>query len=93
MKKLSFKQFSILLYYEHIQIAHLFDTIQIRKNVSRTLQRILDLRSDKEEIVKICNDIPEANHAMKDAIQLHRNRDKININSLPWFLTHNKAIL
>ena len=69
----------------------MFDTIHIRKNVSRTLRRILDLRSNKEEIVKICNDIPEANHAMKDAIQLHSNRDKININLLPWFLTHKQS--
>ena len=81
------KQFSRFPYYENLQIAHMFDTMHIRKNVAKTLWRILDGRSDKEKIVKICNDIQEANHAMKDVIQLHRNKVQININSLPWLLT------
>ena len=51
--------------------------------VAETLWRILDGRSEKEKMVKICNDIQEANHAMKDVIQFHRNGDQININSLP----------
>ena len=54
------KQFSRFSYYEHLQIAHMFDTMHIGKNVVETLWRILDLRSDKEKIVKICNDIQEA---------------------------------
>ena len=81
------KQFSRLPYYEPLQIAHLFDTMHIGKNVTETLWRILDGESEKERIVKICNDIQEANHAIKDVIQFHRIGDQININSLPWILT------
>jgi hypothetical protein len=51
------KKFSRCPYYGNLQIVHLFDTIHIRKNVAETLWRILDGRSDKEKIVKICNDI------------------------------------
>ena len=69
------KQFSRLPYYEYLLVFHLFDTMHIGKNVAETLWRILDGRSDKEKIVKICNGIQEANHAMKDVITLHRNRD------------------
>ena len=47
------KQLSRFPYYEHLQIAHMFDTMHIRKNVSGILWRILDLRSDKEKNVKI----------------------------------------
>ena len=57
-------QFSRSPYYEHLQIARFFDTMHIGKNVTKTLWRILDGRSDKEKIVKICIDIQEANHAM-----------------------------
>ena len=64
----------------------MFDTMHIGKNVDETLWKLLDLRSDKEKIVKHCNDIQEANHAMKYVIQLHSNGFKININSLPWLL-------
>ena len=64
----------------------MFDPMQIKNNVAETLWRILDLRSDKEKIVKICNDIQEANHAMKCVIQLHINGDQVNINSIPWLL-------
>ena len=80
------KQFNRFPYYEHLRIAHLFDIMHIKKNVAETLWRILDGRSEKEKIEKNCNDIQEANHAMKDVIQFHRNRDQININSLPWML-------
>ena len=31
------KQFSGLTYYEHLQIAHMFDTMNIEKNVPETL--------------------------------------------------------
>ena len=81
------KQFRRFPYYENLQISHMFDTMHIGKNVAKTLWQILDGRSEKEKNFKICNDIQEANHAMKDAIQFHRNGEKININSLPWMLT------
>ena len=84
-------QFSRFPYYEHLQIAHMFNTMHIRKNVAETLWWILDLRSDKEKIVKICNDIQESNHVKKDAIQLHRNKVKININSLSWLLMEQQS--
>ena len=41
--------------------------------------------------VKICNGIQESNHAMKDVIKLHSNRDQININSLPWMLLEQQS--
>ena len=65
--------------------------MNIRKNVAETLYRILDGRSEKEKIVKICNDIEESNHAMKYAIQFDRNIDQIIINSLPWMLTKQQS--
>ena len=86
------KQFSRLPYYEHLQIVHLFDTMHIGKNVTETLWRILDGRSDKEKIVKICSDIQEANHAMKDKIEyLNNDGHQINIMSLPWLLTEKQS--
>ena len=86
------KQFSRLPYYEQLQIVHLFDTMHIGKNVAETLWRILDGRCDKEKIVKICNDIQEANHAMKDVIEyLDNDGDQINISSLPWLLTEQQS--
>ena len=78
------KKFSGFPYYEHLRIAHLFDTMHMSKNVDETLWWILDGRSEKEKIVKICKDIQEGNHAMKATIQFHSNRDQININSIPW---------
>ena len=86
------KQFSRFPYYEHLLVVHLFDTMHIGKNVAKTLWRILDERSDKEKIVKICNDIHESNHAMKDIIEhLNNDGDKINIRSLPWLLTKKQS--
>ena len=86
------KQFSRLPYYEQLKIVHLFDTMHIGKNVAETLWRILDGRRDKEKIVKICNDIQEANHAMKDVIEyLDNDGDQINISSLPWLLTEQQS--
>ena len=86
------KQFSRFPYYEHLLIVHLFDTMHIGKNVAETLWRILDGRSDKDKIVKICSDIQEANHAMKDNIEyLNNDGDKINIRSLPWLLTEQQS--
>jgi hypothetical protein len=42
--------------------------MHIGKNVTKKLWRILDGRSDKEKNSKICSDIHEANHAMKNVI-------------------------
>jgi hypothetical protein len=78
-------QFSRFPYYEHLQIAHLFDTMHIGKNVTETLWRILDGRNDKEKIVKICSDIQEASRAMHNLIDSNRNvRER---NCLPWLFT------
>ena len=74
------KQFSRFPYYEHIQIAHLFDTMHIEKNVTKTLWRLFDLRINKEKNVKFCKDIQEGNHAMKYVIQFHSNGDQNNNN-------------
>ena len=85
-------QFSRLPYYEHLKIVHLFDTMHIKKNVTKTLWRILDGRSDKEKIVKISSDIQESNHAMKDNIEyLNNDGDQINIRSLPSLLTEQQG--
>ena len=85
------KQLNRFPYYEHLQIAHLFDTMHFGKNVAKKLWKILDGRSEKEILVKICKDIQEGNHAMKYVIQFHSNRDKININSLPSMLTEQQS--
>ena len=66
--------------------------MHIGKNLDETLWRILDGRRDKEKIVKICNDIHESNHAMKDIIEhLNNDGDQINIKSLPWLLTEQQS--
>ena len=67
-------QFSRLPYFEHLQIAHLFDTMHIGKNVTETLWRLLVL-SEKDKIVKVCKDIQEGNHAMKYVIQFVASMD------------------
>ena len=85
------KKFNSFAYYEHLRIAHLFDTVHIENNVAETLWRILDGRSNKEKIVKISNDIQEANHAMKDVIEFHRNGELINIKSIPWILMEQQS--
>ena len=84
-------QFSRLPYCEHLQIAHLFDTMHIEKNVTETLWRLLELRREKDKIVKPCKDIQEGNHAMKDVIQFYSNEDQININSIPWMFTEQQS--
>ena len=85
------KHFSRFPFYEHLQISHMFDTMHIEKNVTKKLWKILDGRSEKERIVKICKDIQEGNHAMKDIIQFHNNGYQININSIPWMFTEQKS--
>ena len=84
-------QFSRLPYYEHLQISHLFDTMHIGKNVTKTLWQLLELRTKKHKIVKVCKQIQEVNHAMKDAIQFHSNGYQININSIPWMFMEQQS--
>ena len=48
-------QFNRFPYYEQLQIAHMFDTMHIWKNVTETLWKILDLRRDKEKLSKFAN--------------------------------------
>jgi hypothetical protein len=80
-------QFSRLPYYEHLQIVHLFDTMHIRQNITELLWRILDGRTNKERIGKICCDIREANHTLQSVIiNSNGNGHEQNI-SLPWLLT------
>jgi hypothetical protein len=83
-------QFSRLPYYEHLQIVHLFDTMHIRKNVTKILWRILDGRNDEEKIIKICSDIQEVNHAMHNFIDSSRNVGDQN-SSLPWLFTEKES--
>jgi hypothetical protein len=81
-------QFMRSPYYKNLKIVHLFDTIHIGKNVTKTLWRIIDGRRDKEKIVKICNDIREANHGMQSVIQSNNDGDQ---NNLPWLLTEKQS--
>ena len=81
------EHFSRHPYYEHLEIVHLFDTFHIGKNIIETLWKILDGNRDKEKIVKICNDIKEANHAMQSVIHSNSDGDIQNISVLPWLLT------
>ena len=48
-------------------------------------------KEQQRKIVKICKVIQEGNHAMKGVIQFHRNKDQININSLPWMLMEQQS--
>ena len=41
--------------------------------------------------MKFWKDIQEGNHAMKDVIQFHSNRDQININSIPWMFMEQQS--
>ena len=65
--------------------------MHIGKNITEMLWKILDGRHDKEKIVKICSDIQEANHAMKNVIELNSDGDQINISDLPWLLTEQQS--
>jgi hypothetical protein len=64
-----------LHYYKDLKLVHLFDTMHIKKNVTETLWLIIDGGRDKEKIVKICNDIREANHEMQSVIRSNNNGD------------------
>ena len=81
-----------LPYYEELKIAHLFDTMHIGKNVTETLWRIIDGRSDKDKIVKICTDIQESNHAMQSVIRYSNRSDGVlDRNNIPWLLTEQQS--
>ena len=54
--------------YEEIKIDLLFDTMHIRKNVTKTLWKMIDGKRDKEKKFKICFDIQESNHVMQGVI-------------------------
>ena len=54
-------QFNRFPYYEHLQIAHLFDTMHIDKNVTKMIWRILNGRNDKDKIENFCSDIAKSN--------------------------------
>ena len=72
-------------YYEHLQIAHFFDTMHIGKNVTKMIWQILDRRIDKDKIGKNYSDIEEANHTLQSAINSNAGDGDRNI-SLPWLL-------
>ena len=65
--------------------------MHIRKNVTEKLWQLLELRSEKDKIVKACKDIQEGNHAMKYVIQFHSNEDQVNINSIPWMFMEQES--
>jgi hypothetical protein len=84
-------QFSRLPYYKHLQIVRLFDTMHIGKNITELLWQILDGRTDKERIRKICCDIQEANHTLQSVI-INSNGDEREQNTnLPWLLTKQQS--
>lgn len=85
------KEFSRLPYYEQLQIVHLFDTMHIGKNVIETLWKILDGRRDKEKLGKICSDIHDSNHTMKNIIESNRNGAHINASALHWLLAEQQS--
>jgi hypothetical protein len=65
--------------------------MHIRKNIIELLWRILDGRTDKERIGKICCDIREANHALQSVI-INSNGDGREQNtSLPWLLKEQQS--
>ena len=58
--------------------------MHIGKNITETLWKILDGRHDKDQIVKICSDIEESNHAMKNGIRSNNNGDQIDTSALGY---------
>jgi hypothetical protein len=84
-------QFSRLPYYEHLQIVHLFDTMHIGENITKLLWRILDGRTGKERIGKICCDIQEANHTLKSVIINYNSDGHEQNTSLPWLLPDQRS--
>ena len=70
---------------------HLFDPIHIGENVTKTLWKILDGRPYKDQIVKICSDIEESNHVMKNYIRSNNNGDQIDTSALSWLLSEQQS--
>ena len=81
-------QFMRFPYYEKLKIAHLFDTMHIRKNVTETLWRIINDSRVKEKNVKICIGIQEGNHEMWSVIWPNNDGDW---NNPPWLLTKKQS--
>ena len=65
--------------------------MHIGKNVTEILWRLLEIRREKDKVVKACKYIQESNHAMKDVIQFHSNGEQVNINSIPWMFTEQQS--
>ena len=61
------------------------------KNITESLWKILDSRREDEIFLKICNDIKEANHALKSVICSNNDGDSQNIKTLPWLLTKQQS--
>jgi hypothetical protein len=66
--KCSPTQLMRLSYYAKLKKSHLFDTIHIEKNVTKTLWRIIDDRRDKKKNSTIFTNIQKVNPAMKSVI-------------------------
>ena len=60
--------------------------MHIRKNVTEMIWRILDGRTHKDKIGKICSDIAEANHTLQSVINSDFGEECQNIISIPWLL-------
>ena len=83
-------QFSRFPYYKHLQIAHLFDTMHIEKNVTEMIWIILDRRFENDKIGKNCSDIAEANHTLQSVIISNAGNGYQNV-SLPWLFIEQQS--
>ena len=83
-------QFNRFLFYECLQIAHLFNTMHIGKTVTEMIWRILDGRTHKDKIGKNCSDIGEVNHTLQSVI-ISNIRDGDQNISLPWLLKEQQS--
>ena len=64
--------------------------MHIRKNVIEMIGRILDGRTDKYKIGKVCSDIVESNHTLQSVIISNPGDGDRNI-SIPWLLTEQQS--
>ena len=80
-------QFSRLPYYEHLQVAHLFDTMHIGKNVTECLWKLIDGRNNKEKNAKVISDIQDSN-SLQHLTHSYGNGNSTN---LPWLLTEQES--
>lgn len=51
----------------------------------------MDGRRDKDQILKICSDIEESNHAMKNGSRSNNNGDQIDTSALSWLLSEQQS--